>query len=70
MRAIVEIFHSQTRDALPVGQANDASIDVARDVIAGSILQIAYVAMKLPAARPSQLLRRSRPSCGVFGEGE
>ena len=26
--------------------------------------------MKLPAARPSQPLRRSRPSCGVFGEGE
>ena len=46
MRAIVEIFHSQTRDALPVGQTNDASINVARDVIAGSILHIAYGAIK------------------------
>jgi hypothetical protein len=51
MRAIVEICNSQTRDALKVGKANYASIDIARDVIAGSILQIAYSAINQYAAK-------------------
>lgn len=60
MRAIVEICNAQTRDALKVGKANYASVDIARDVIAGSILQIAYVAIKQYAAnadKPDSVLK-------------
>ena len=46
MRAIVDIVNSKTRQSLKIGKTNYSSVDVARDVIAGSILQIAYVAIK------------------------
>jgi hypothetical protein len=46
VRAIVDIVNSKTRQNLKIGKTNYSSVDVARDVIAGSILQIAYVAIK------------------------
>lgn len=51
MRSIVDIVNSKTRDALGAAKADYSSVDVARDVISGSILQIAYVAIKQYAPR-------------------
>lgn len=46
MRAIVDIVNSKTRQDIEIGKINYSSVDAARDVIAGSILQVAYVAIK------------------------
>jgi hypothetical protein len=46
MRAFVDLTKSKTRKELERHKANFTSVDVAREVIAGSILQIAYIAIK------------------------
>jgi hypothetical protein len=45
MRALVELTKSRTREELEEHKESFSSTDVAREVIAGSILQIAYVAL-------------------------
>ena len=46
MRAIVDVTKSRTREELEQHKESFSSTDVAREVIAGSILQIAYVALE------------------------
>lgn len=46
MREIVGVMNSKTKAELEADKANLGSKDIAREVIAGSILQIAYVAIK------------------------
>ncbi|MAK55406.1 MAG: hypothetical protein CML17_06140 [Pusillimonas sp.] len=45
MGALVTLLNSKTRGALEVNKQTFSSNDIAREVIAGSILQIAYVAI-------------------------
>lgn len=45
MRALVDLTKSRTREELEKHKESFTSTDVARDVISGSILQIAYVAL-------------------------
>ncbi|GAO35481.1 hypothetical protein SCT_0868 [Sulfuricella sp. T08] len=51
MQAFVELTKSRTREELDKHKENFSSTDVAREVIAGSILQIAYVAIERYAVR-------------------
>lgn len=51
MRAIADITKSKTREDLERHKLEFSSTDVAREIIAGSILQIAYVAIERFAVR-------------------
>lgn len=46
MHAIVDMTKSKTRDEIEEHKSQYSSVDVAREVIAGSILQIAFVGIK------------------------
>ena len=46
MRAFVDTTNAKTRSKLEKAKSDYSSVDIARDVIAGSILQIAYFAIK------------------------
>lgn len=46
IRAIVDLTKSKTRNEIEEHKSKYSSVDVAREVIAGSILQIAFVAIK------------------------
>jgi len=59
MRAIVDMTKSTTRDEIEEHKSKYSSVDVAREVIAGSILQIAFVAIKeygVPQEKPPLVL--------------
>lgn len=59
MREIVAVINSKTEGELAANKANLGSKDIAREVIAGSILQIAYVAIAkyaCPAAKSSNVI--------------
>lgn len=51
MRAVVDLTNSQTREDIDQHKHAFSSTDVAREVIAGAILQIAYVAIERFAVR-------------------
>lgn len=46
MRAIVDLLNTKSSEELESKKAKTAAVDVAREVISGSILQIAYVGIK------------------------
>lgn len=60
MRAFVDMTNSKTREQLDSHKSNFSSVDVAREIIAGSILQIAFVAVKeyaVPEGKSKGVLR-------------
>lgn len=54
MRKLVDLMNSKTKSELDVHKANFSSNDIAREVIAGSILQIAYVAIAKYGSPPAK----------------
>ena len=60
MRALVDRSNSKTRKEFDERHAAFTGVDIAREVVAGSILQIAFVGIRKfapPAAKPPETLR-------------
>ena len=64
MRAFIDIVNSKTLGESSKHQKNYTSVDIAREVISGSIIQIAYIATKLYAKL------NEKPHCAIRFEAE